>query len=270
MGHFLSTQRYEDVYYLPPSHWLGVFSLGYREALADLIWMKALIYFGDELYQQGQVKNLYNYTEAMLSLDERFLAVYRWVASCALYRTGEVTVEDARKAIGYLERGVKLFPDDGDLAWDLGATYRFELVPMLEDDEEKNEARRRGVEYLQTAALRGAGPAWLVLTNATQLVKLGHKEQAIRHLEETYSATHDAEMQKQIELKLAALRNSAYAEAFRHTIREFDESRRRDFPYLSETLYWVVGPRPPFDGIGQLRNNFDPLVDRFKENASDE
>ena len=33
----------------------GVFSLGHREALAGLIWLRALVYFGDELQHRGEV-----------------------------------------------------------------------------------------------------------------------------------------------------------------------------------------------------------------------
>ncbi len=269
-GHYLSTQRYEDVYYLPPPVWLKLFSLGYREALADLIWMKALIYFGEELYHKGEVKNLYAYTDAMLALDERFLAVYRWVASCALYRTGEITTDDARRALAYLERGVRLFPNNGDLAWDLGATYRFELVPLLEDPEERNEARRRGIEHLQTAVLRGAGPPWLVLTNASQLEKLGQTEQAIHHLEEAYHSTFDPQVRRRIEIRLRQLRSAAHAEALRHAVSNYEQERREHFPYLSGTFYWMVGPRPPFDGYRQLRHYFDPLLDRIDEAEQDE
>jgi tetratricopeptide (TPR) repeat protein len=263
MGHYLGTRRYENVYYLPPPAWLRLFSLGYREALADLIWMKALVYFGEELYHRGDVTHLYAYTDAMLALDERFVAVYRWVASCALYRTGEITADDARKAISYLERAIRLFPDDGELAWDLGATYRFELVPLLEDRKKRDEARRRGVEYLQAAALRGAGPSWLVLTNATQLEKLGHTEQAIHHLEEAYGTIHDPQIRESIEIRLRELRSVAHAEALKHAVVSFEQKRQRDFPYLSGTLYWLVGPRPPFDGYRQLLHHFDPLSDRL-------
>ena len=45
---FRDAQTYEDLYYLPPTDWLRVFSFGWDEAAADLIWMRALVYFGDE------------------------------------------------------------------------------------------------------------------------------------------------------------------------------------------------------------------------------
>jgi hypothetical protein len=262
-GHYLATQRYEDVYYLPPPGWLRVFSAGYHEAFADLVWMKVLIYFGEELYQRGNVENLYNYTDAILALDDNFAAVYRWVASCALYRPGDITVNDVRRAIDYLERGVRLFPENGELAWDLGATYRYELVPMLKVPEERDEARRQGLEHLRAAALRGTGPAWLALSNAAQFERLGHTEQAIRHLEEVYGATYDPAMRKEIEKRLAELHGIRYAEALRHAVDDFETARRRDFPYLSFTLYWMMGRRPPVDGIGLLARNFDPMTEKL-------
>ena len=85
MAHYLETQSYEDIYYLPPPDWLEVMSLGYRRALADLIWLRALIYFGDEFMHQGEVKHVHNYGESMLNLDPDFRRVYRWVGVAGVY-----------------------------------------------------------------------------------------------------------------------------------------------------------------------------------------
>ena len=266
--HFASTQRYEDVYYLPPPGWLQVFSLGHREALADLIWMRSLIYFGEELGHRGEVENLYNYAEAMLALDPYFLKVYSWVASCALYRTGNVTVKDARRAIAYLERGVRFFPDDGELAWTLGANYLYELPPMLTDPAEKLEARRKGLEHLEVAARRGAGPAWLVLSTATELGKLGQHEQEIKQLEEVYDQVSDPTIKEQIELRLARLRTATFAEALKRSYEELDAERSQTFPYLDRGLFLLVHPRPAFDGQALLLRDFEPESERFEEQDS--
>jgi hypothetical protein len=267
-AHFLGTQRYEDVYYLPPTVWLGVFSLGHREALADLIWLRSLIYFGDELIHRGEVQNLYNYADAMLFLDPYFKRVYPWISSCALYRTGTVTEKDARKAIDYLERGVQLFPDDGELAWTLGADYLYELPPLMHDRAQLVEAKRRGLEHLKVAALRGAGPPWLALSTATELGKLGQREQEIAHLGEVYAQVSDPAMRREIEQRLSELRTASYAEALRRTSDELELARKRDFPYLSQGLYLLTGPRPPFDGTALLLRGFDPQAERFTDVAT--
>jgi hypothetical protein len=265
-SHYLAMQRYEDVYYLPPPEWLVLFSLGHRETAADLIWLRALIYFAEELRHRGNVHNLYNYTEAMLALDPHFKKVYQWVSSTALYRTGNIGADDALAAIRYLEQGVRLFPDDGELAWALGATYLYELPPLL-PIEQRAEPRRRGLEHLQVATRLGAGPPWLVLSTATELGRLGQREQQIAHLQEVYDQVSDPNVREQIERRLARLRDAAFSEALRKTYEDLEMARAAQFPYLDRELFLLVGPRPPFDGRALLLRGFDPEPDYFEDQA---
>lgn len=244
MQRYLANVRYEDVYYLPPPTWLRVFSLGHEEALADLIWMRALVYFGDELTNRGEVAHVFDYGDAILTLDPYFAAAYRWVGTSALYRTGTISARDGERAVEFLERGVRQFPDDGELAWELGATLTYELPPLLSDPAAKRDAKRRGIPFLEAAARLGAGPAWLVLSNATQLERLGRTEQAIRHLEEMYAMVRDDDVRAQISAQIGRLRNAAYAEAFAGAQRDVEMRRWRDAPYLPPSLYLLTGPWP--------------------------
>jgi len=166
-------------------------------------------------------------------------------------------VDDAHAAIRYLEVAARRFPDDGELAWDLGANYAFELAPMLEG-EERAAAKRKGLEHMEAASQRNAGPPWLALQTASELSALGRQEQAIRHLEDAYAVTSDAEIKQRIEARLSSLRSEAYTEALRRTAQELEAARKRDFPYLDTTLYMLVGTRPPFGGDAWLAQGFDP------------
>jgi hypothetical protein len=266
MTRYLAGETYEDIYYLPPPAWLRVFSLGHEEALADLIWMRALVYFGDELKNRGEVVHVFDYGDAIVTLDPYFAAAYRWVGTVSLYHPGEITARDGYRAAAFLERGVQRLPDDGELLWDLGATLSYELPPLLEDHAAKRAARQRGIPYLEAAARRGAGPKWLVLTNATQLERLGRTEQAIRHLEEMYASVRDDDVRAQIAEQLVRLRSAAYAEAFAAAQRELDERRWRDAAYLSPTLYLLTGPWPqPDERVRWLRDWFLDAPDRAGE-----
>jgi hypothetical protein len=243
-----ATQTYEDIYYLPPPAWLPAFSLGHREALADLIWMRALVYFGEEFRERGEVRHVFDYGEAMLSLDPDFRRVYRWIGMAGIYRPNAVSEADTRRAMSFLERGVARFPDDGELAWDLGAAQMYELAPRLAPSPEKDALKLQATEHMMTAARLGAGPAWLVLSNATQLQRLGEMEQAARHLEEMYSSVRDRDMRAQIATQIAAIRGRSEAEAFERANRQLDEAHRREYPYLPLGLYVLVrDPRPPRD-----------------------
>lgn len=262
--HFLSTERYEDVYYLPPADWLLVFSLGHREALADLIWLRSLLYFSDQIVHRGDAVNLPHYADAMLALDPYFKRVYTWASICSMYRGGNPGLADARRAVAFMQRGVRIFPDDGEFAYSLGANYLYELMPLLKDPKEIAEARLVGAEYLQAAARLGAGPPWLVLSGARQLEKLGKTEQLIRNLTEVYAQITDPVTKGKIELQLASLQGEAYAEGFRQTVAEFEANRMRDFPYVDPGLYGLLGPGPAFDGQALLLRGFDPVADRFE------
>jgi tetratricopeptide (TPR) repeat protein len=255
--HFLSTQRYEDVYYLPPPDWLEVFSLGHREALAGLIWLRALVYFGEEIVHRGPSAHLTEYAEAMLRLDPWFKRVYHWIAINSVYRLGKVSREHVQTAIDYLDRGARLFPDDGELAWDLAAFYLYELRPYLKGAE-REEATRKGNEHLRVAILRGTGPVWLALTAASELEKLGQIEHQIAYLQDVYAHTSDEPTREAIRRRMAKLRDRGFAEAFERAEEDLQAARARSFPYLETELFVHVGAKPAFDGKALLLRGFDP------------
>lgn len=257
-GHFASTQRYEDVYYLPPPDWLKVFSLGYREALSSLVWMRTLIYFGDEMVNRGRSKYLYKYADAMLALDPYFARVYRWIAISGSYRTGTSGVPDVRRSIDYLERAARLFPDDGEIAWDLASFYLYELKPHLPEGKERESVHRKGLEHLQVAILRGAGPPWLAMNASSQLEQLGQREQQIAFLQEAYGQVQSDDVKKRIEQQLAALQSASFAEAFAREQALAESKRKRDYPYLDIDLFLQVGTKPAFDHVPLLVHKFDP------------
>ncbi|MFW6087256.1 MAG: hypothetical protein ACODAG_08630 [Myxococcota bacterium] len=259
MDHYLATQTYEDVYYVPPSSWLPVFSLGYREAAADLLWMRGLVYFGDELVHRGQVKHIFNYGDAIVTLDPHFNRAYRWVAMAALYNPKtELSLEDVERARAFLAEGVRRFPDDGELAWEMGALLAYELLPRIEDPQERERIKATAADHMMVAARQGAGPPWLTLTNATQLEGLGRTEQAVRHLEEMYSLVSDPATREQIRLQIANLRSEAHAEAIERTWSDLEQRRREEFPYMPMGLYLLVRPRPVVDEAALLERRLVP------------
>src|SRR5688572_25124694 len=109
------SQRYEDIYYLPPADWLPVLSAGFRAAAADLIWCRSLVYFGEQLIQRGAVKYAFDYTDAVLALDPDFRAAYEWIATATLYKPTDVAFADGQRAATYLKRALVRWPNDGQL-----------------------------------------------------------------------------------------------------------------------------------------------------------
>jgi tetratricopeptide (TPR) repeat protein len=252
------SQRYEDAYYLPPSEWLPLMSLGYRSAAADLLWCRTLIYIGEQFMRRGMQRHATAYADAIITLDPAFKAPYSWPATVALYRPGKFVLKDVLDAAEYTRRAVKRWPDDGELAWDLGSVLRFEVLPHVKDPALQEKLEREAADLLSRAAVLGAGPPWLALNSSQLLAKLGKKEQAIRHLEEVYGTVQDPDAKAQIAEQLAALRSQTYSEAVRAANEQFAVERRRSFPYLSPTAFFVVGPRAQFQRMRMLKDNFLP------------
>ncbi len=263
-GAFTEAQTYEDTYYLPPNAWLRVFSLGWDEAFADLIWMRALIYYGDEMHNNGAVRNVFRYGEAIETLDPDFVAVYRWVGMAGLYRPQAITVDDIEHAVAFMRRGAERHPDDGELAWDIGATLAFELPPMLNDREAANRARERAVPFLIRAVQLGAAPDWATLTNAAILARIGRTEQAARHLEDMYDQTTDPRARERIALRIRQLRGQQQAEAFLATMEELEADRRANFPYAPPGLFLLLGERPVVDLDAPIRDGLPAALSRVE------
>ncbi len=238
-----SSQRYEDVYYLPPPEWLPVMSLGYESALADLIWCRGLVYFGEELGARGPARHLVQYTDAILQLAPDLRAAYRWVSIGLVYRPVAATLEDFELGAQYLRRAVQRWPNDGGLRWDLGSYLRFEMAPHIEDPREKDRVLEESAAHLHVAAVKGSGPPWLALNNSTLLNRLGQKELAIRQLEEVYTTVNDEETREQIRTRLAQLRTETYVEAIQAASEAFEAEHEANFPYVSSDMFLILGPR---------------------------
>lgn len=236
----------EGVYSVPSPDWLPALSLGHREAFADLLWMRGLVYYGSELGSRGDALHVLDYVDAVVALDPYFVRAYVWAGTGGVYRHG-ATAADVERAVRLMERGHELFPRDGELAWNIGATLAYELPAYLTDAAAREDAKRRAQPYLEAAAQLGAGPDWLVLTNATQDVRLGERSRAIAHLEAMYSVVRDPDVKAQILAQLASLRSAEEAAAFDAAARDFAARRAREYPYLDDGLYLFVQPRevPP-------------------------
>jgi tetratricopeptide (TPR) repeat protein len=199
---------FDDSYYLPPAPWLPVLSLGYRAALADLLWCRSLVYFGEGVSQRVAVAHVFEYTDAILALDPDLREAYRWVATATLFRPTEITAEEGLRAADYLERATERWPDDGTLHWDLGSMLRFDLAPLTKDPELKRTILERAAPHLDRAARLGAGPPWLALSNASLFEKLGRTQQALKHLREAYAVVSDDAVRAEIEKRIAALQGA--------------------------------------------------------------
>jgi len=240
-----ATVAIEDVYYLPADNRVTrLLTLGYTEAGADLLWMKALLYYTENLGSRGEAGYAMNYAEALVALDPDFAEAYHWAGMLPFYLSVESTPEVRRRGTNFLIRGAERLPDNGKLQWDAAATILYELLPTFTGSEAEREAlQRRALELGSRALALRAAPAWFAFNTTTLLTRLGEDERAIRFLEQELAATQDPSARAELLLRLQSLRAGAESAIEESTRLRFEADRAAQFPYLTEDEFVLVGPR---------------------------
>lgn len=136
------TERAGPVY-LPQTKFLKPMSLGYKNAFADLLWFRAISYFGAHYRSDRTYPWLAHICERVTDLDPRAEYVYQFAGLILPWEAGQV---DA--GIALLEKGVAALPDSIELSYYLGFSYFF-----FKGDN------RRAMRHLEhAAALPGTHP----------------------------------------------------------------------------------------------------------------
>lgn len=238
-----------DVYLLPPPEQVVTLSLGYRAALADLLWAHVLVAQGLRLKERRRFENLTRLLDSINELDPTFRDPYLYADALITLQTVAVPREEVLKAREILERGARNRPLDAEVWLALGQFVAF-VAPgsYLTDEEERRQWRLEGAKMLERAVELG-GPdsaiGWGAIGGASILARAGEREAAIRFLERALAVTDDEELKKHIAGKLAQAVAEKLAEAHRKRQEELRAMRRRDLPFVSSAMFLVLGP--PFD-----------------------
>lgn len=232
-----------DTFYLPSSRTLRLLSLGHHELAADLVAAKTNIYFGTQILSRGPQRWLPSYVNTAADLDPHFHRLYLSGSAMMVYNGKDVTKEMILAANELLERGIKMFPMDWEMLFQLGFNSLYELPKLAKDDKRVPHWRQRGVEALQKAALFEDVPYWLPGLVARVLTKSGSDEMAIRHLEQAYAVAATEEARAQIRFKLQALRGKQFSQRLEEERRRFQEMLDARYPYAPDAFSMAAGPR---------------------------
>jgi hypothetical protein len=231
--------RDQDVLYLPPANQLGPMSLGYREALADLIWIRAVIFTGDRAGGANYAW-IMQYLEAINTLAPGFRRPYAWGGVVVVYSGQAIDRPMIDRAIGLYRRGLELFPEDHELLFALGMllTRDVQMLPGYEPAE-REAAMQEGAMLIRRAAAFGAPP--LVRQLAATLVSENATDQlAIQFLEGQLLQAEDEAHRRMLERKLEVLIGEAGIESIERLRDEFEAERKQQFPYVPPDLYVLV------------------------------
>ena len=239
-----------DAPYAPSAGAVPYVSLGYREVMADLMWIRALAYFGsDEQTTSAGVRHL---VQGIAALDPAFEEPMSWGATAMQSLTMRPTQDDYLAVIAILEQAMQRFPNNYRLPQRAGEIYALRL--QSDDPAQKRAWKARGAALLSRAVHLPGAPKSLGTYVAHLETELGQRDKAIRDLRELIQYTSDAATRKRLVDKLAKLSaQSSAALDYELDVERarFDQAWNRERPELPAAMFAVIGPALP--------NWFDPI-----------
>jgi tetratricopeptide (TPR) repeat protein len=219
--------RQKEVMMVPPGEVLKRLDLGHHSLMADLLFIRANLYYGQHILTDEEFPWLQHLIEVMLSLDPDFKKAYLWAAMVTTFNRRQlITLDEAayQRANAILARGMARFPGDHrfplriafNLYYDLGRTE--EAMPYFE----------------RAASLPGA-PRWIRQKLIDLYSKRGDLGMAERVLRQLVAEAEDPVLAQGLRDRLALLTQKA---------SDLEDVRRTErlIKDWEETLYYVPFP----------------------------
>lgn len=239
----LVTKR--DVYVLPPAREVVTLSLGYRSALADLIFGHVLVAAGIHTAEKRRFEDAAAYLEAVNELDPKFRAPYRFADAIITLQTVEVPEQAYRDARAILLRGTRELPYDQELWSSAGQFLAYLAAPQLRDPGEQARFREDGARLLAHACeLIGQNEniPHHCIAAAALYGAAGNVAAKRAFLERALVVTDDPEQRAEVEAHLRALDGADAQQELFARAQRFEQVWRSDLSFVSRVEMAALGP----------------------------
>ncbi|HJT19324.1 MAG TPA: hypothetical protein VJ746_02560 [Nitrospira sp.] len=178
--------RAEELAYLPKGEYLRWVLFGYREIMADFIWLQAVQHIGASRDTALGYTWTYHAVDVVTDLDPRFVAAY--------HATGMflgVLVGRHEQGIAILEKGMRNNPEVWQLPFLAGyISYYEQCNPVLAG------------KYLQRAAQVPGSPAYVAKLAARMTVESGDPAAALEFLERFSRSVQDDRVREALAIRI--------------------------------------------------------------------
>jgi len=243
---FLGTKARNDVYTLPPTGQLTALSLGYRSALADLIFAHVLVSSGIHFQEKRAFEFAGQYIEAVNALDPKFELPYRMADGLITLQVKPVGVEAYRQARRIVERGMAEFPYSQAM-WSSGGMFLAYLGPTgnIEGDELANWKLAGARALARSCELVGSKevPPRQCMVAAGLLSKAGEAAAARQFTERMLALNDDPEVRRFMGALLAQKAGAEERDRLHERREQFKRAWGGDLPFVSRGAALVIGPR---------------------------
>ena len=228
-----------DLLYLPPPDRLVPMAIGYREALADLIWIRAVVFAGTKSGSRN-LDWIRRYVDTVAHLAPRFRQPYAWGGTVSVYSGGKIDRKALDQAVALLRDGVAQFPEDHELLFALGMILYRDLstIPGYNGDEIES-GKREGISLIRKAAAFGAPPLVRQLA-ATLESESGSDELQIQFLEQQLLQAKDQGLRRLLQKRLSELIGETRLRAMQARKAQFEQAHQQALPYTPSDHFAVL------------------------------
>lgn len=198
----------EKLIYIPSGQFIKTASLGFHVVLADLLWTRAVLYFGEHLNTDKDYRWLYDILDAVTTLDPSNTLAYRFGGSLL-----SLEANDVKKSIALLEKGVRNNPDKD---WKIYLLLGFNYFYYLED-------YGMAAMYLEKARSLPGRPEYLPQLAARMYAKGEKIDTAIKFLEEIYRQQSNENVKAVIAERINILTAKRQARLFQDAVEKYKE-----------------------------------------------
>jgi hypothetical protein len=243
---FHDVQTRSDAYLLPSVDQTYVASLGYRSALADLIFGHLLVSQGLHFQENRLFEFVGDYLDVVTRLDPKFRDPYRLGDTLLTMQPQTPPLEFYRHARRILEKGMKELPYDQELWASSGQFILYLAPPLLTDPAEAAEWREAGTRVLMRACdLVGSNEAipYHCITAAKHMGEKGNREAVRQFLERVLNVTDDPVIQDVALNYIKRVAGEQIGEEVAARQARFRKSWQNDLPLSPRVEIGALGPR---------------------------
>ena len=172
--------RAEQLAYLPKGEYLRLAVLGYRQLVADIIWLQAVPHIGAKKDSQQGYSWTYHAVDVLTDLDPHFVPPYQ--------ATGVflgVLVGHHDEAIALLTKGIRHNPEVWQLPFLAGYIAFYELCDPV-----------AGSQFFRVAAQLPGAPAYLPKLAARMTIMTGDPDAALEFLDRFSRSVSDEQVRE--------------------------------------------------------------------------
>ena len=246
-----------DIYALPSPRQAVVFSLGYRSAMAELIFAHVLVESGLHLQDHRRFDTLAAYLRTVIALDPKFATPYRFADTLLTFQAGKPSLKDFKDARAIIEQGMRELPFDQELHLTAGQYLAYLAAPHIAELEGKVEAEQwklAGARALaRSCELIGHNDniPYHCITAAHLFDVAGERQAMQRFLERVLAVNDDEEIRNLALGYLGRSLGKVEGEAVQRRFNELDLIRKSDLPFIGKNRYLLLAPHyDPYVCVG--------------------